>query len=89
MQNTIYSTLYFQSHRNDVHIIITPTLHFQVLNPNIEIRTGHFIAGSIPGRPGSSSKDKFGSQAALYSRISRIMEVKEQSFIFLFRVAKE
>lgn len=52
MNNAEYNLFYFllQSHRNDIHIIITPTLHFQVLNPNIEIRTGHFIAGSIPGR---------------------------------------
>lgn len=70
MQNTIYSTLYFQSHRNDIHIIITPTLHFQVLNPNMRLGLVTLLLAAFLEGPGSSSKDKFGSQAALATHAS-------------------
>lgn len=90
MQNTIYSTFLPQSHRNDIHI--TPTLHLQVLNPNIQIRTGHFIAGSIHGRTRFLTKQKSKFDWEPGSAVLTHQQnygSKQAILFFLFRVAKE
>lgn len=94
-KNAEYNLFYFllQSHRDDIHVvIIKPTLHFQVLNPNLSIRTGHFIAGGTDGQTRFLIKDQtsLGAGHCPTHMSAKLWKLRGNLFFFfsIFKIAR-